>query len=241
MQRYMVMSTVLVLLVAVATAYAWQTPEDTVQQVGVLKHAKPNPELFNGEMDEKAPEAAADSPEVAALSLTPPTERDTTFSVDDLAKSQDSPEAAPSTSEDSPAEATVSETETTVSESAPVDEASFSDSQLGGISFSLDIGDNYQAVNPGYQFGEGFYTLYATFAYQGMSDGMNWAWSWQRNGAEIEGGNQVWSYGQQGPGYIYFQPEEGFRAGEYSLAIWVDDELQSQSSFSVSDSVAANN
>ncbi|MFN2188095.1 MAG: hypothetical protein ACK2T3_04975 [Candidatus Promineifilaceae bacterium] len=231
MQRYLIMSTLLVLLAAVATAYAWQTPEESVEQVAVLKHAKPNPTIFTTEVEDEP--VLDDAPETVNLNLTPPSERDTSFSVEDLVQAQDSSETAEQAVESSPGEL--------VSENPVGAEPSDGEAQLGGISFSLDVNDSYQAVNPSYQFGEGFYTLYATFSYAGMSDGLNWSWSWQRNGTEIEGGNQVWNYGQNGPGYIYFQPEDGFRAGNYSLAIWVDNELQSQSSFSISDGVAANN
>jgi hypothetical protein len=224
MQRYLVMSFVLILLTAVVSAYAWQSPEETTELVGVLKHAKPNPEIFKAtEVEEPA---ADDSPEAVIISLTPSSEREVAFSALDLVESQEEPQPV---QEEVVVEQVVAENPVTA------------DSQLDGISFSLDINGNYQAIDPGYQFTEGFYTLYATFAYRGMSDGLNWAWSWQRNGAEIEGGNQVWSYGQEGPGYIYFRPEEGFRSGEYSLAIWVADELQSQSGFTVASGVAASN
>jgi hypothetical protein len=224
MQRYLVMSFVLVLLAAVASAYAWQSPEEMPELVGVLKHAKPNPDIF--EATEVEEPAADDAPETVTINLTPPSEKEAVFSAADLLESQDEPEPV--------------QEEVVVGQVVPENPVA-DDSQLGDIAFSLDISGNYQAVDPGYQFAEGFYTLYATFAYRGMADGTNWAWSWQRNGSEIEGGNQVWSYGQEGPGYIYFKPEEGFRSGEYSLAIWVGDELQSQSGFNVASGVAASN
>lgn len=224
MQRYLVMSFVLVLLAAAASAYAWQIPEETTELVGVLKHAKPNPDVFEATEGEEP--VADDSPESVTISLTPSSESAVTFSALDLVDSQEEPEPVQ---------------EETVVEQVAAENPVAVESQLGDISFSLDISGNYQAIDPGYQFVEGFYTLYATFAYRGMSDGQNWAWSWQRNGAEIEGGNQVWSYGQDGPGYIYFRPEEGFRSGEYSLVMWVGDELQSQSGFTVASGVAASN
>ena len=229
MQRYLVMSFVLVLLAAVVSAYAWQSPVETAELVGVLKHAKPNPDIFKATEAEEP--AADDSPEAVIISLTPSSEREVAFSAIDLVESQEEPEPV---QEEAGVDQVVTENPVAV-------DSQLGDSQLGDISFSLDISGNYQAIDPGYQFVEGFYTLYATFAYRDMSDGLNWAWSWQRNGAEIEGGNQVWSYGQQGPGYIYFRPEEGFRSGEYSLAIWVADELQSQSGFTVASGVAASN
>ena len=96
---------------------------------------------------------------------------------------------------------------------------------LGEISFSTKIDDDYLAVDPTNIFAVGSYTVYATFSYDGMEDGMVWSWVWRHNGEVVEGGNEVWEYGQDGPGYIYYNPENGFRAGLYTLEVWVNGEL----------------
>ena len=72
MQRYLVMSFVLVLLAAVASAYAWQSPEEMPELVGVLKHAKPNPDIF--EATEVEEPAADDARQVADGGLRQPIE-----------------------------------------------------------------------------------------------------------------------------------------------------------------------
>ena len=74
-----------------------------------------------------------------------------------------------------------------------------------------------------------------------MVDGMSWSWVWRRNGAVIDGGNQIWAYGDSGPGYVYLRPEEGFDLGEYSLEVWVNGEIMALSDFMVTDSVSASN
>jgi hypothetical protein len=112
---------------------------------------------------------------------------------------------------------------------------------LGDIFFSTDITSNYEAVNPGRRFTEGFYTIYATFSYDGMTDGMVWSWVWRHNGQVIDGGNQVWKYGVDGPGYVYIRPETGFQLGEYALDVWVNGELFTQSSFTITEGVSAAN
>ncbi len=103
------------------------------------------------------------------------------------------------------------------------------DTFLGRLSFSTQIGDDFQAVSPTDVFEVGDYTLYATFAYEGMAEGMAWAWVWRYDGEVVEGGNELWAYGDDGPGWIYFGPEEGFRAGDYSLEVWVNGELFTRS------------
>ena len=115
-------------------------------------------------------------------------------------------------------------------------------SNLGTLSFSTEVSDEYEAVEPRQLFAEGFYTLYATFDYAGLDDGMVWSWIWRRDGEILEGGNEVWAYGQEGPGYIFFNPEEGFQAGQYSLDIWVNGELMAQSGVVMNNaSISANN
>jgi hypothetical protein len=101
--------------------------------------------------------------------------------------------------------------------------------ELGTINFSTKIDDEYQAINPTNIFAVGSYTVFATFSYDGMADGMAWAWVWRHDGEVVEGGNELWAYGQDGPGYVYYNPEEGFRAGEYTLEVWVNGELFTRS------------
>jgi hypothetical protein len=103
------------------------------------------------------------------------------------------------------------------------------ETELGAISFSTKIDDDYEAVDPTNIFAVGSYTVYATFSYEGMADGMSWAWVWRHDGEVVDGGNEHWEYGDDGPGYIYYNPEEGFRAGEYTLEVWVNGELFTRS------------
>lgn len=100
---------------------------------------------------------------------------------------------------------------------------------LGTISFSTKISDNYEAIDSTNIFAVGSYTVYATFSYDGMADGMAWSWVWRHDGEVVDGGNEYWDYGADGPGYIFFNPEEGFRAGEYTLEVWVNGEQLTRS------------
>ena len=99
------------------------------------------------------------------------------------------------------------------------------DTELGDISFSTKISEQFQAVDPTNLFAVGNYTVYATFSYDGMVDGLAWAWVWRHEGEVVDGGNELWAYGEDGPGYIYYNPEGGFNPGEYSLEVWVNGEL----------------
>jgi hypothetical protein len=112
-------------------------------------------------------------------------------------------------------------------------------SQFTRLVFSTEINDDYDPVSPRRTFVEGFYTIYATFDYDGMADGMAWSWVWRRDGEIVNGGNELWQYADDGPGWIYYEPPEGFSPGEYTLEVWVNGELFQQASLLV-ESEAAN-
>jgi hypothetical protein len=113
-----------------------------------------------------------------------------------------------------------------------------SDTEISSIIFSTNVNENYEPVGVRSSFDEGNFTLYATFDYAAMQDGMTWSWIWRHDGEVVGGGEQHWSYGEDGPGWVYFAPEEGFAAGEYSLEVWVNGKLQSASTVEVASSIA---
>ena len=109
---------------------------------------------------------------------------------------------------------------------------------ISDVVFASGVNDNYEPIGARTVFGEGQFTLFATFDYASMDDGMTWAWVWRENGSVVGGGEQHWVYGEDGPGYVYLQPEEGFTAGDYSLELYVNGELHSQAQLEVSSGVA---
>jgi len=113
------------------------------------------------------------------------------------------------------------------------------DAAFTNLVFSTEINEDYDPVAPRRTFVEGFFTIYATFDYVGMADGMAWSWIWRRNGEVINGGNELWQYSDDGPGWIYFEPPEGYAPGQYTLDVWVNGELFQRGSFVV-ESEAAN-
>lgn len=220
MQRYLLATLSLILLVGVTTAYAWQAPQVTVPYIARLSNMKPalNNSVAAGDQAAEA-EASPASVEINTFSVS--------NRIADTPPELSDPLLKPSLPEQyNQFDATVDLKEAT---------------EIGQIAFSTDISDEFQPVEPGRRFGEGYFTLYATFEYVEMTDGMTWAWVWLHNGSVVDGGNQVWTYGDSGPGYIYFKPEEGFQLGEYSLDVWVNGELMAQSNFNVTDSISASN
>jgi len=219
LQHYLLVSLSLILLAVIVAVYGWQAPTVTTPHLAVLSRSKP---ILQSAATVAEPEIVADaSPASVEIDLSPVSNQGPaqTALTDPLLKP-----ALPEQYDQ--LEATVDLKEST---------------EIGEIRFSADISDDYEAVDPGRRFGDGFYTLYATFDYGEMADGMTWSWVWKHNGAVVDGGNQVWQYGDDGPGYVYFKPEEGFRLGEYSLEVWVNTELMAQSDFMIIDSISASN
>ncbi len=222
MQSYMTASALLLILTGVTALYAWQSPTDTTPRLTVLRNAKPTSSLSVAALDDQQVAAEA-SPDVVTINLGLNGEE----IIDSVVELTESVITAPNLN-DEPDEV----------EAAG---GSSGDTSIGPIYFSTDITSNYQAVDPGSRFTEGYFTLYATFSYESMEEGAQWSWVWKRNGQVIDGGEQVWSYGSDGPGYVYFGPEEGFQLGNHSLEVWVEEKLMSQSSFSIIEGVAASN
>ncbi len=219
LQSYLVTSTFLFLVTMGVTTYAWQQPQDSTPRRAILTHSKPG----TGELNDA---------ELSTLVETIDQESVASFQIEDaenpgqLITVIDQPFAAAPTS--LPEEFDRFEPTVDLSDK----------SELGTLNFSREITDDYEAVAPQEIFPEGFYTLYATFTYEGLADGMVWSWIWRHNGEILEGGNEVWNYGDDGPGYIYLNPEEGFDSGRYSLEVWVNGELMTQAS-AVMNSVGA--
>lgn len=215
LQTYASASFFLLLFAAAVAFYSWQPPTNNIPRVALLTNAKPP--------KDEIVQIFADAQPVTRLE---------TADIEEL--------VAANTAE-------VVETSIQVSEPALPEEfnqveplvALQDDTALGTLDFSTEISDQYEAVNSRKLFAEGFYTLYATFSYDAMADGMAWSWLWRHNGEVIEGANELWQYGEDGPGYIYFNPDEGFQFGDYTLEVWVNGEMLAQSAVTMNSAAAA--
>ncbi len=206
LQTYSSISLVLLFLTVGVVAYAWQPTEAEVSRVALLANSKPPQDEIVALLENST--SAKVSAETAVAESLPVAEA--------LRLENRNPEIF---GPELPAE---------YDRFDPTADLN-TDTTLGAISFSREISDDYEARNAALLFPEGYFTLYATFAYEAMADGMEWAWVWKYNGEVVDGGNELWRYGADGPGYIYYGPEEGFQLGEYSLEVWVNGELMTSS------------
>ena len=225
LQTYSSASLVLFVITMAVAFYSWQEPADTTIRSAIISNSKPVPEIAEEVESPSIVEAVDES--ISTEAGFPLASDEVT---NQLIAVADQPLIAAKI-------ALPEDYDRFESQVALNDE-----SNLGTLDFSTDVTEEYEAVNSRQLFAEGFYTLYATFDYEGLDDGMVWSWIWRRDGEILEGGNEVWVYGQEGPGYIFFNPEEGFQAGQYSLDIWVNGELMAQSAVVMNNaSISANN
>lgn len=216
MQSYLSISLVLFLLAAAVGIYGWRSPDDGLTRMALIANAKPVKDDIRLLMAEplRAEQAGARS-----AITTGGTIAETLLSSNDRAGLI--PVLPPQYDQFDP-----------TAELKPTTE-------LGTVTLSDKVTVDYQPVTPASIFREGSYTLYATFSYKDMVDGLEWAWVWRRDGRVIDGGNELWVYGDEGPGYIYLSPEEGFLEGTYSLEIWVNGQLMGQATATMNDAAVA--
>jgi hypothetical protein len=223
MQSYSLASLGLLLAASVTSTYAWQTPSDTTPRVAILVNSKPPKEeivaLVQAASDAEAndvrlPELAeSEVPSTVSADLELLAPVDLLIEVDPIL-----PEA--------------------FDKFEPIAQLQGA-TAIGQILFSTEIGTNYEAINPRRIFAEGRYTLYATFDFADMSNGMEWSWVWRHNGSVVDGGNELWNYGENGLGFIYLNPTQGFSNGEYGLEVFVNGDMLSQSSATMNNAAVA--
>ena len=225
LQTYSAISTGLVLITVFAGAWLLRpTPSDDLVRVAPLANAKPPSEdVIN--LVEAAPTTTIEL-------LT-----EEGVSIDELAASQINDVLAESPADLLQQILTLPDQFDRFSPTVALND----NTEIGSLIFSTRIDEEFEALNPETIFAEGNYTIYATFGYGQMADGMVWSWVWRRDGEVVSGGNEVWEYGDEGPGYVFYNPEEGFSNGEYTLEIWVNGELLSQSDMLINTAAAAAN
>lgn len=232
--------------------YAQQAPQDLIIRMSLIPSAKPAVvvALVTPVVEEVEPEATPE-PQIVAVSGSYAEMATELAAISNLAKSDERFVSGPS-----PVTAgfTIGDLEDlgltnySAKPSLPDDYNQFEPeaeltaaTQITELTFSPEVDNDYNPLNPARLYKEGFFTVYATFDYSGMEDGMAWSWIWRHDGEVVSGGNELWNYGDEGPGYVYLNPEEGFQVGEYTVEVWVNGQLMGHASIFVVKDVAAGN
>ncbi len=214
LQTYSVFSLVLLVITAVFMASTVQAPPDDLQLTAVLTNTKPADEDVQELVKQAAP------PTVELISQPDLNANLTTTTFDPYGAGAEDLISA------------VLELPPEYDRFAPTAELN-EDTRLGDILFAAERTEDYRPVNPARIFPVSTDIVYALFSEEGMENGMAWAWVWRLDGEVVDGGNELWAYGSDGPGYVYYSPEEGFQVGEYTLEVWVNGELMTRATLTM--------
>lgn len=267
MQTYSMGTVASAVMLLFFVSYAWQPVEDNSLRMVRIQNAKPvaanisasptiEPDIVVAETPESLTVELEDNPEI--ITLEGDSTAELTANLLTLQSAFDNKAVSSLDRFDSDIDADIVEIESTIEalendESAidvPVLPAEYDqvvaevplndNTQITELEFADSVDNvSYEPIEPSRLYNEGFYTVYATFDYSNMADGMVWSWVWKRDGRVIGGGNETWNYGDEGPGYVYLAPTEGFGTGEYVVEIWINGELQTSANMFVTDDLAA--
>jgi hypothetical protein len=107
--------------------------------------------------------------------------------------------------------------------------------QAARITFlTLALGEeNGQPVEPGSEFAPGDHRVYLFFEYQGMNRGAVWTYGWYQEGEYLAGDTRLWTLGEAGTTYLYFNPPAGYEPGVYEVRVWIEDRFQGVAQFRI--------
>jgi hypothetical protein len=92
---------------------------------------------------------------------------------------------------------------------------------FGPITFGDGQDENGEPTNPGTEFPDPTFELYAVWPYEGMSDGLNWNLTWLLDDEVIIDQDQQWEGGASGTwsSYLYMQNGEPLPVGKYEVQL----------------------
>lgn len=102
------------------------------------------------------------------------------------------------------------------------------------VTFAEDVIDG-QPYHPASEFPGGTYTVWAYITFEGMKDGDLWSRVWEKDGESFyEALDESWEEGESGwVAYSISEDDDTPLDGEYTLKLYLGEELVQQASFSV--------
>lgn len=109
---------------------------------------------------------------------------------------------------------------------------------FGDITVALGVLSSGEPVLVGDTFDWNTKIVYAVFDFQGMRDGLAWSAVWTRNGQEVARENHLWDedrYGRSGTYWVALFNPEGpvLWGGDYTVSLYIEDQLQSEAAFRI--------
>ncbi len=106
--------------------------------------------------------------------------------------------------------------------------------KFADITFALGATKDYDPIDAGDVFEEGVTEIHAIFDYEGMSPDFTWQRVWYLDGEEILSNEAEWTGDKEGR-FDYFIDAGGeeLAPGEWTLELYVDDELLAEGTFEI--------
>lgn len=104
---------------------------------------------------------------------------------------------------------------------------------ISPIVFASKVDNDANPIDGAKRFKKGIVTIYATFTYSGMEDGMSITYRWELNGKEWSSSAKEWEYGPTGNHWsrtYYVEPNKALPSGTYTFYFYVEGELMQSGS-----------
>jgi hypothetical protein len=197
----------------------------------------PAPTLAPAEPPRPVPDATA--ARLPGPGGTPPgasTENGPTAALDAVAESTTATMAAPTTTSANPAvsvTAEISITSTSTATDTPVvgKTTPRPDAFLGSLILSRGIGPNKTPLQPSSTFNTNDAYIYVFYEFHNMANGIAWSHRWFRGATEVGSESNLWNYGTDGRGYLFFSPAVG--PGQYEIRLYIGDKVMASAPFQI--------
>ncbi len=106
---------------------------------------------------------------------------------------------------------------------------------FSALTVALGVLPTGEPVLVGNEFDWNTRAVYAIFDYTGMQPGLPWSAIWTRNGREIARQTGLWDREEAGRAWVvYFNPDGTVLfGGDYTVSLYIEDQLQAQTSFRI--------
>ena len=102
---------------------------------------------------------------------------------------------------------------------------------FGPIVFAEGVAEDNKPINPATTFPAGITMVYGIFNYEGLKDGLEWTYTWYRDGELEATRTEIWKSGEEGSAWVNLWNDAGLPSGNYELRLYLGDKLLQSGTF----------
>jgi len=102
---------------------------------------------------------------------------------------------------------------------------------FGPIVFAEGVAEDNKPINPTTTFPAGITMVYGIFNYEGLKDGLEWTYTWYRDGELEATRTEIWKSGEEGSAWVNLWNDAGLPSGNYELRLYLGDKLLQSGTF----------